>query len=77
MLIDDVTAAGGSRGNSEVYRAIFSAQIQPNVAKLITWHFTGQMANDPTHTAKTTQDFIEAKKLDNLQGPSQSPDLTQ
>ncbi|CAJ0960558.1 unnamed protein product [Ranitomeya imitator] len=33
------------------------------------------MDNDPKHTAKTTQEFMSAKKWNILQWPSQSPDL--
>lgn len=34
MLFDNVTADGSVRVNAKVYRAIFSAHIQPNAAKL-------------------------------------------
>ena len=43
VFIDDVTADRSSRMNSEVYRALLSAQIQPNVAKLIRGCFTVKM----------------------------------
>ena len=33
------------------------------------------MDNAPKHTAKATQEFINAKKWNILQWPSQSPDL--
>ena len=33
-LMDDVTANKSSRVNSEVYRTVLSAQIQPNASKL-------------------------------------------
>ena len=46
VFIDDVTADRSSRMNSEVYRALLSAQIQPNVAKLIRGCFTVQMDNE-------------------------------
>ena len=46
LFIDNVTANKSSRMNSEVFRVIFSAQIQPNASKLIGWHFTVQMDND-------------------------------
>ena len=38
VLIDDVTADRNSRMNSAGYRAILSAQIQSNAAKLIGQH---------------------------------------
>uniref|UniRef100_A0A667YPJ5 Transposase n=1 Tax=Myripristis murdjan TaxID=586833 RepID=A0A667YPJ5_9TELE len=50
VYIDDVTADGSSRMNSDVYRAILSAHIQPNATKLIGQRFTVQMDNDPKHT---------------------------
>ena len=75
VFIDDVTADGSSLMNSEVYRNILSAQIQPNSAKLIGRRFTIQMDNDPKHTAKASQQFYKAKKWKILQWPSQSPDL--
>ena len=75
VFIDDVTADRSSKMNSEVYRAILSAHIQPNATKLIGHRFTVQVDNDPKHTAKATQDFLKAKKWNILQWPSQSPDL--
>lgn len=33
------------------------------------------MDNDSKHTAEATQEFMKATKLNNLQWPSQSPDL--
>src|SRR4029434_10164871 len=75
VFIDDVTADKSSRMNSEVFRAILSAQIQPNASELIGQRFTVQMDNDPKHTAKATKEFFKAKKWNVLQWPSQSPDL--
>uniref|UniRef100_A0A673YSH1 Tc1-like transposase DDE domain-containing protein n=1 Tax=Salmo trutta TaxID=8032 RepID=A0A673YSH1_SALTR len=75
VFIDDVTADKSSRMNSEVFRAILFAQIQPNTSKLIGRRFTVQMDNDLKHTAKATQYFFKAKKWNVLQWPSQSPDL--
>ena len=75
VFIDDVTADKSSRMNSEVFRAILSAQIQPNASELIGRRFTVQMDNDPKHTAKATKEFFKAKKWNVLQWPSQSPDL--
>ncbi|CAJ0919523.1 unnamed protein product [Ranitomeya imitator] len=61
--------------NSEVFRDILCAQIQPNAAKLIARRFMLQMDNDPKHKAKATQEFIKAKKWNILEWRSQSPDL--
>ncbi len=57
VFIDDVTADKSSRMNSEVFRAILSAHIQPNASELIGRRFTVQMDNDPKHTAKATKEF--------------------
>uniref|UniRef100_A0A8C5PF25 Transposase n=1 Tax=Leptobrachium leishanense TaxID=445787 RepID=A0A8C5PF25_9ANUR len=64
-----------SRMNSEVFRAILSAYIQPNAAELIGRRFTVQMDNDPKHTAKATKEFLKGQKWNVIQWPSQSPDL--
>lgn len=40
VFIDDVTADRSITTNSEVYRAILFAQIQPNAAKLIGRRFS-------------------------------------
>ena len=68
VFIDDVTADKSSRMNSEVFRTILSAHIQPNASELIGRRFTVQMDNDPKHTVK-------AKKWNAMQWPRQSPDL--
>ncbi len=75
VFIDDVTADKSSRMNSEVFRAILSAHIQPNASELIGRRFTVQMDNDPKHTAKATKEFLKEKKWTVMQWPSQSPDL--
>ncbi len=77
VFSDDVTEERRSQKNSEVYRDILSAQIQPNAAKLIGQRFIVQMDNDPKHTAKATQEFLKVKKWNILQWPSQSPDFNQ
>ncbi|CAJ0940177.1 unnamed protein product [Ranitomeya imitator] len=69
VFIDDVTQDRSSRMNSEVFRAILCAQIQPNAAKLIGHRFILQMDNDPKHKAKATQEFIKAKKWNILEWP--------
>lgn len=62
VFIDDVTEYRSSQMDSEVYRDMLSAQIQPNEANWIGCRFTGQMDNDPKHTVKTTQEYLKAKK---------------
>ncbi len=62
VFINDVTEDRSSQMNSEVYRDILSAQIQPNGAKLIGQCFIVHMDDDPKHTAKTTQEFLKEKK---------------
>ena len=61
------------RMNSEVYRAILSAHIQPNATKLIGRCFRVQMGNDLKHivTAKT----FKGKKLNFLQHTLQASHL--
>ena len=58
VFIDDVTANKSNRMNSEVFRAISSAHIQPNALELIGQRFTVQMDIDPKHTAKATGEFF-------------------
>uniref|UniRef100_A0A8C5P8K5 Transposase n=1 Tax=Leptobrachium leishanense TaxID=445787 RepID=A0A8C5P8K5_9ANUR len=74
VFIDDVTDKS-SRMNSEVFRAILSAHIQPNAAELIGRCFTVQLDNDPKHTAKATKEFLKGQKWNVIQWSSQSPDL--
>ena len=70
VFIDDVTADKSSRMNSEVFRAILSAHIQPNASELIGRRFTVQMDNDPKQTAKATKYFFKAKKWNVMQWPN-------
>ena len=58
-----------------MFRAILSARIQPNASELIRRRFTVQMDNDPKHTTKATKEFFKANKWNDMQWPSQSPDL--
>ena len=67
VFIDDVTADRSCKMNSEVYREIFSAHIQPNAKNLIGWRLTVQMDNDLRNNAKATQDLSKAKKRNILQ----------
>lgn len=61
VFIADGTQDRTSWMNSEVFRDVLSAQIQPNAVKLIGWCITIQTDNDPRETAKAAQ-FIKAKK---------------
>ncbi len=63
VFIDDVNADKSSRMNSEVFRAILSAHIQPNASELIGRRFTVQMDSDPKHAAKATKEFFKAKTI--------------
>lgn len=45
----------------EVYRAVSSAQIQPNDAKLMQQHLQVLMDNDPKCPAKASQELLKAK----------------
>lgn len=47
MFIDDVVGARSRRVNCEVDKALLSAQIQTNAAKLTRNRFTLQMDNEP------------------------------
>lgn len=59
-----------------MYKAVLSAQVQPNAAKLIRQHFTVQKDKDLKHCAKATQEFPKAQKRNLFQWPIQSTDLT-
>lgn len=72
MFVDDVTADGSSRMNSDVYRVILSAQSQPDAAELIIWCFTVIMDNNPKHPVKTTQELLKVKTWSILQWPCQT-----
>lgn len=70
VFIDDRS----SRMNCGVYRAIISAQIKTNAAKLIRQHLMVHMDNDPKH-AKATQEILKAKKWDHFHWTGRPPDL--
>lgn len=52
VFTDDVTADRSRKMDSEVYRAILSAHIQPNAKKLKGKRFAVQMDNDSKRNAK-------------------------
>lgn len=58
----DVTVDRINKTNSEMYRALLSAQIQTNDAKMTGWKFTVQM-DDFKHTVKTTKNFQKSKNV--------------
>ena len=66
VFIDDVTADKSSRMNSEVFRAILSAHIQPNASE---WTMNRSILQ------KQPKSFFKAKKWNVMQWPRQSPDL--
>lgn len=49
VFTEDVTADRSSGMDSKVNGARLSVQIQSNAAKLIGWHGTIQLDNDPKH----------------------------
>lgn len=55
----DATADKSSRMDSEVYKALLSAQIQSNDTTPIGWSFTHQ----PKHPMKATQELLKAATL--------------
>ncbi|KAF7661064.1 hypothetical protein LDENG_00270050 [Lucifuga dentata] len=55
IFIDDVTADGSSKMNSEVYRNIVSAPVHANASKLIGQCFILQQDNDRKHTATASK----------------------
>lgn len=57
--------------NSEVFRAIFSQMLQNSLDDASQCRWT----MDPKHSAKATKEFLNAKKWNVLQWPSQSANL--
>lgn len=55
VFVDDVNTDGSSRMNLEVYRALLSADIQPNAEKLIGQRFTVQKAK---HQREETRHWL-------------------
>lgn len=62
VFIDDVTADRSSRISDTYCETDWTV-------------FIVHMNDDPKHTARVTQEFLEAKKLDILPLPSQGPNL--
>ncbi|KAK3536221.1 hypothetical protein QTP86_000202 [Hemibagrus guttatus] len=62
--------------NSAVYQKILKDDVRPSVCDLKlkrTWVL--QQDNDPTHTSKSTSEWLKKNKMKTLEWPSQSPDL--
>ena len=59
------------------YRKIQEENLLSSSRKLkLGWKFTFQYDNDLKHTAKATLEWLRNKKINVLEWPSQSPDLT-
>ncbi len=76
VFLGAVTADRRSRVNSDLHRAILTAQIQAKCCRIDRKAFTAQMDNDPKHIAKSDPQAFQAKKWKILQWPSPSPDLS-
>lgn len=74
VFIDNVAADRSTKMKCEVYRAVLSAQIQPNTAKLIRQL---QMDDEIKHTGSANQEFLKEKQQDILLWPRQSSDLSE
>ena len=62
--------------NREKYREILDENLLQSTQSLrLGRRFTYQQDNDPKHTAKTLQEWLQDKSLNVLEWPSQSPDL--
>ncbi len=72
-------ASSGTGLHPEVYRDILSAQIQPNAAKLIGWHFIVKIHDDQEFLNKQEKKtgVFEGQKWNILKWASQSPDFNQ
>ena len=75
IFIDDVTNDGSSRMNSEIYRNVWSADVQENASNLTGRRFTMQQNNDPKHTVNATKELIRGKMWKVFDWPSRSHDL--
>lgn len=60
VFIDHVIADRSSRMTFKVYKAVHSAQIQPNTTKLIQQR---KMDYHPNHKAKAIKEIVMVKKI--------------
>ncbi len=74
IFINDVTHDGSSKIKSEVYRNIFSDNLQKDATKLIGRSFIMQQDNDPKQ-CQNNKGVHQGKKRKVLDWPSQSPHL--
>ena len=68
MSIDDATADGSSRMNSEVYRAILSDQIQANAVKVTGESFRVQM-DDTQEVLKPMKTIFSNSQVSHIASP--------
>jgi transposase len=61
--------------NAAMYIRILSGHMLPSARRLFQGNFIFQQDNDPKHTAKRTKAYMNTKKIELLDWPSQSPDL--
>jgi hypothetical protein len=62
--------------NGTKYREILDENLLQSTQDLrLGRRFTFKQDNDPKHTAKTMQEWLRDKSLNDIEWPSQSPDL--
>lgn len=61
--------------NATVYRDILENHMLPDAQQRLAEDWIFQQDNDPKHTSKLIQNWLNDKKLNVLKWPSQSPDL--